>query len=76
VLRKHTAGLENLDGLDAASRELNAIASERRLLDPADHVAPLVPAFAGALRMALKAAHAALTGGVASALAALSTDAT
>ncbi len=76
ALRAHAAGIENLDGLDAASRELDAIGSERRLLDPMDHVAQLVPAFADALRTALNAAHTALTADVANALAALSTDAT
>ena len=73
ALRHRAAGLPVLD--EVAS-ELDAIESQRSLLDETDHVAPLVAKLASGLRAALTARHADLATAVERAEAALAGDAT
>ena len=73
ALRVHADGLAVLDEV---APELDAIESQRSLLDDTDQVAPLAAALATALRAALTARHADLAAAVERAAAALTADAT
>ncbi|MGH3118905.1 MAG: BREX system P-loop protein BrxC, partial [Gaiellales bacterium] len=72
ALRRHAAGLPQAADIGP---QLDAILSQRSLLDETDHVSPMVGKLAAALRAALTDAHAALTSAVAGAATALATDA-
>jgi len=67
---------EGLRVLDDVAPELDAIESQRSLLDETDHVAPLLANLAAALRAALTERHVDLTGAIERAEAALAGDAT
>ncbi|MCB9617769.1 MAG: BREX system P-loop protein BrxC [Sandaracinus sp.] len=73
ALARHAEGLE---GHEEIARELEAIASQRSLLDDADPVAPLAARLAGVLREALAASQAALGEALDRAEAGLAEDAT
>jgi hypothetical protein len=73
ALRRHAVGLP---GAEEAGRQLDAIEVQRALLEPTDHVAPLVATLATTLRMAVGAAHSALVDAVTAARAMLAADPT
>lgn len=73
VLRRHAVGLPVIGEVGP---ELDAIASQRSLLDDTDQVAPLVARLAASLREALTAQHVALEAAIRQAEATLSGDAT
>lgn len=73
ALRRHAAGLA---GVDEIGRQLDAIATQRGLLDEADHLSPFVAALATCLRTAAVAAQSALSDALLAAHQSLAVDAT
>jgi hypothetical protein len=73
ALRQHA---ERLPGCEEAGRQLDAIATQRSLLDETDHVAPVVVVLAGALRAAVSGAHVGFASAVESARQMLEGDTT
>jgi len=73
ALRRHADGLPVLGEV---APELDAIESQRSLLDDTDHVAPLIAKVAAALRETLTSLHAALRGAIERAEATLASDPT
>lgn len=73
ALRQHAVGLPECE---EAARQLDAIATQRSLLEETDHVAPVVAVLAGALRAAVVAAHDGFSAAVQSARQLLEGDST
>lgn len=65
-----------LDGTAEVVKELDAVCEHRSLLEPTDHLSPLLSKLAASLRARLTECQAALTGGVNDAIRSLEADAT